>query len=181
MKHIFQTSVVLLLTLSACGQQNDSINSDTLEEWHTYTDSDCEIQYPATWEENTTQKMGPRFILFSPIESDEDDFRENFNFLIQDLQGQAIDLDAYVSISENQVETLITNGEIITSERQTDENGESHKLIYYGKQGTYDLRFEQNFWIKNGEAFVLTFTSEKDAYEKYANVSKRIFNSFILQ
>ncbi len=128
-------NALFFFTLFACGQQNSVDNIETDEQWEKYSDSNCEIRYPSEWDENTSGQMGTSFILFSPLESDDDKFRENVNLLIQDLQGQELDLNSYVELSENQVRTLVTNGEIIKSERQNNQNGEHHKLVYNGSQG----------------------------------------------
>lgn len=171
-------SPLIFFTLFACGQQNDTNKIESAEQWKKYSDSNCEIQYPSEWNENTSGQMGTSFILFSPLTSDSDKFRENVNLLIQDLQGQKMDLDSYVELSKNQVKTLVTNGEIIESEQQNNQNGEHHKLVYYGTQGLFDLRFEQYFWIIDNKAYILTFTSEKEKFATYKDLSEKILNSF---
>ena len=148
------------------------------ENYLTHSDEHCEILYPGDWDKNTTGQMGTSFILFSPLESEGDKFRENVNLLIQDLQGQKIDLKSFVELSENQVKTLITDGEVLESEMLNNSNGEHHKLVYNGKQGVFNLRFEQYFWIIEGSAYILTFTSEADKFPQYKSVSEKILNSF---
>jgi hypothetical protein len=171
-------SALLFFTLFACGQQNDQHTTESDAHWKRYSDANCEIQYPEEWEVNTAGQMGTSFILLSPLEPENDQFRENVNLLIQDLQGQQLDLDTYVKLSENQVKTLITDGEILESERQKNSNGMHHKLVYNGKQGQLDLRFEQLFWVIDDKAYILTFTSEKEKFAMYRSMSEKIMNSF---
>ena len=171
-------SVLFFFTLFACGQQDDLNTNESNSQWEKYSDSNCEIQYPSEWDVNTSGQMGTSFILFSPLDSDNDKFRENVNLLIQDLQGQKLDLDSYVELSESQVKTLVTNGEIIESKRQNNPNGEHHKLVYNGTQGLFVLRFEQYFWVKDNKAYILTFTSEKEKFATHKSVSEKILNSF---
>ena len=165
-------------TLLACGQQNEVENNISTEDWKMYSDSICEIQYPSEWNENTSGQMGTSFILFSPIESETDKFRENVNLFIQDLLGQNIDLESYVTLSENQINALVTDVEILNSVRQHNENGEHHKLVYNGTQGVFELRLEQYFWIIGDKAYILTYTSEQDKYDKFKTLSDKILNSF---
>lgn len=148
------------------------------ENYLTYSDAHCEILYPSDWDKNTTGQMGTSFILFSPLESEGDKFKENVNLLIQDLQGQNIDLKSFTELSKNQVKTLITDGVILESELLNNDNGEHHKLVYNGKQGIYNLRFEQYFWIIEDSAYILTFTCEADKFLQYKSVSEKILNSF---
>lgn len=171
-------NALFFFSLFACGQQNNVDNIDSAAQWEKYSDSNCEIQYPSEWEENTSGQMGTSFILFSPLESDDDRFRENINLLIQDLQGQKMNLETYVALSENQVKTLVTNGEVLTSERKNNENGEHHKLVYNGTQGVFDLRFEQYFWVIDNKAYILTYTSEKDKSYTYKVLIDKVLNSF---
>ncbi|MBK7681894.1 MAG: hypothetical protein IPJ26_05200 [Bacteroidetes bacterium] len=57
--------------------------------------------------------MGTSFIIFSPLENDEDKFKENVNLLMQDLTGQNIDLDKYVTkfqkVNKNNVDEFNIN------------------------------------------------------------------------
>jgi hypothetical protein len=61
--------------------------------------------------------MGRSFILFSPISSKQDQFKENDNLLIQDLRVHNLDLDKYVEISEGPIKTMIIDGKSIESKR----------------------------------------------------------------
>jgi hypothetical protein len=57
---------------------------------------------------------------------------------------------------------------------------EFQKLIYTGKQGSNNLRYEQFFWLENNNAYVLTFTCEKAEYSYYKEIVGEILNSFEL-
>lgn len=59
--------------------------------------------------------MGTRFVLYFNKATPNDLFRENINLMIQDLSGLTINLDNYVKISEEQIKTLITAGQLIES------------------------------------------------------------------
>ena len=101
-------SFVLLLSLFACGQASTKQNEDTKEPqadagWKSFSQANYSIKYPATWELNQSGQMGTAFILFTPKESEKDDFRENINLLTQDLSGRNIDLSKYTEISESQI------------------------------------------------------------------------------
>ena len=147
-------------------------------DWKTVNDSNYTIEYPDNWELNKSGQMGTKFILFSKLSNSSDKFRENVNLIIQDLTGSNIELDKYVEISENQIKTLLTNGKIIESKRISDKEFEYHKMIYTGKQGVFDLKFIQYYWVLNNKAFVLTFTAEIDEFGNYAKIGKKIMDSF---
>lgn len=175
------TSILLILFI-ACGQTNTNHKQNqTINEWKTLDESNYSIQYPPAWELNRSGQMGTSFVLFSPLESGNDKFKENINLIIQDLTGLSINLDKFNEISERQIKTMITNSVLIESKRIKSGNDEYHKVIYSGDQGVFHLQFEQYYWVINNKAFVLTFTSEKKKYDDFKETGEKILNSFMLK
>jgi hypothetical protein len=146
--------------------------------WKSLDGSGYSIQYPEGWEVNKSGQMGTSFILLSQQETSQDLFRENVNLLIQDLTGMGIDLGKYAEISESQIKTLITNGNLLESKRQNRNGFDHQKVIYTGDQGIYKLKFEQYYFVRNEKAIVLTLTCEIDQFEKYQEIGEKILNSF---
>jgi hypothetical protein len=159
----------LIVNLSVFAQTND---------WNTLNEKNYSIEYPSDWELNKSGKMGTKFTLFSQLTSKNDQFKENVNLIVQDLTGHNIDLNQYVEISENQIKTMITDGNIISSERVKKDEKEFQRVIYTGKQGIYDLQFEQYYWVENNNAYVLTLTCEITVFTDFKNTGEKILNSF---
>lgn len=181
-----QILIVLLLTTNTIvfGQ----IDADTLDnrmknsiEWASINEETYEINVPANWEVDQSGQMGTSFILFSPVVDEKDIFRENVNLLIQDLTGYDLNLDQFVELSEGQIKTLMTEGNMILSERKKQEEGEYHQFIYTAKQGIFDLKFEQYFWVIENQAFVLTLTCEEEEFKQYQETGEKILDSFVLK
>ncbi|PRY85882.1 PsbP-related protein [Mongoliibacter ruber] len=164
-------AIFLTSNLSLFGQTKD---------WNTIEKDNYSINYPKDWELNESGQMGTSFILFSPLTSEKDQFKENVNLLVQDLTGHNLDLDEYVKISEGQIKTMITNGKIIESKRVTNQSLNYHKVIFSGKQGDFNLKFEQNYWVVGDKAFVLTLTCEETQFDNYKLKGEKILNSFKL-
>lgn len=174
--------IFLFISLIACGQtKQENIVNETDDGWKSLNESNYSIQYPESWEVDKSGKMGLDLILLTKLSSPQDQFRDNINLLIQDLQGQNINLDKYVEISEGQIKTLITNGNLIESKRLNENGSEFQKVTYTGEQGVYKLKFEQFYWIKNGKAYVLTLTCELEQFETYKVIGEKILNSFRLK
>lgn len=172
----------LFISLIACGQiKQKTTGNDTEKGWKSLDESSYSIQYPENWELDKSGKMGLSLILLTKQSSPQDQFRDNVNILIQDLQGQNINLDKYVKISEEQIKTMITNGNLIESKRLNENGSEFQKVIYTGEQGVYKLKFEQFYWIKNEKAYVLTLTCELEQFETYKVTGEKIMNSFRLK
>jgi serine/threonine-protein kinase len=140
------------------------------------------IAYPSNWEESFDKTFGVEFILFSPLASKEDKFRENVNLLIQDLSNYDLDLDKYTELSVNQIKTMVTNSVLIESNRiSKGENDNFQKIIYSGDQGAYKLKFEQYYFVKDKKAYVLTFTGEQSEFDKYKESAEETMNSFVIK
>jgi hypothetical protein len=173
-------TTLLLFTFITCGQTQESNGTakETKPNWKIFDGTDYSIQYPADWELIQSGQMGTTFILFSPLETSQDKFKDNVNLLIQDLSGHNLDLDKYAEISEGQIKTMITNSTLIESKRIKTGSEEYHRMIYVGDQGMFHLKFEQFYWIKNEKAYVLTLTCEQDKFSDYKEVGEAILNSF---
>jgi hypothetical protein len=150
-------------------------------DWATLTQDNFSIQYPTTWELDTSREMGASFILFSPLEPEQDQFQENVNLLIQDLTGMGIDLDKFTAISEEQVKTMVTNSNLIESVRIKPASGEYHKIIYTGDLGIYHIKYEQYYWVINEKSYILTLTTELDKYDTFKETGERILNSLVFK
>lgn len=174
--------MVLLISLVACNQTTQkNINTNIPRDWKVLNETDYLVQYPDSFEVNTSGRMGMNFILLSKKISQQDLFRENINLMIQDLSGLSIDLDKYVEISEGQIKTMITNGNIIESKRIKDDDSEFQKIVYTGVQGQFNLKFEQYYRILKGKAYILTLTCEMSQFDKYNTVGEKIMSSFKLK
>ena len=177
---------MLLFSIVACGQpttrqESENVSSQIMSDLKTLDLPGFSVQYPSTWELDQSGQMGSSFILFSPLESEKDKFKENVNLLIQDLTGQNIDLNKYTEISEGQIKTMITNSALVESKRIKNGSDEYHKIIYSGDQGIFHLQFEQYYRVVNHKAYVLTFTTEKEKFAEFTETGEKILNSFKLK
>lgn len=171
-----------LLIIAACGQtsQKEAV-TETPEDWKTLDESGYFIQYPDTFEMDKSGQLGMSFILMSKQISQDDLFRENVNLLIQNLAGLNIDLDKFVEISEDQIKTMVTDGNLIESKRLNENNKEFQRLVYTGRQGQYYLKWQQFYLVENNRAYILTLTCEEDQYDKYLPVATEIMNTFTIK
>lgn len=168
-------SVFLISAIPHLHTQNEE------EAWKLIAHESYNIEYPSDWEHDESGQMGSSFILFSPLSDESDNFKENVNLLIQDLSAYELTLDQYVEVSEEQIKTLVTDSNILLSERNREREIDFHKMIYTGKQGIFILKFQQFYWLINKKAYVLTLTCKESEYDKYLDIGERILNSFELK
>ena len=173
----------LLISILSFGQSiskkdtKDKIQNKDIS-WKTFNQLNYTIQYPSTWVLDESGEMGTNFILFSPLESGNDKFKENVNLLIQDLTGKNIDIDKYTEISESQIKTMVKNANLIESKRIENTKNEYHKIIYSVMHDQLNLQFEQYYWVFKNKAYVLTFTCEKDKFSIFSETGEKILKSF---
>ena len=165
-----RTLTILILLSSYSG-----LAQDLSEE---YTTDLYSIKYPASWIFSEDHAMGATFHILSPKDGASDVFNENVNLIIQDLTGTNIDLDAFVQLSEKQIEEMIGEGNIVRSERFTSGSLELHKVVYSGEFNGFELKLIQHYQIKDEKAYILTFTAQKSAYDRYKSFGQGILNSF---
>ncbi len=146
--------------------------------WTTFTGDYYSIDYPSDWILNDGGTMGTTFVLVSPMQNESDDFRDNVNFVVQDLAGYDLDLKQFAELSEKQVKELVTDSKILNSEFQSRNDKEMHHLSYTGKQGVFNMKLLQYFWVNGDKAYLLTFTGEESEFENYQDIFEKIFNSF---
>jgi hypothetical protein len=167
-------SFVLSCTLFS--QENSPQNN-----WSTLSNGEYSIQYPSDWELNESGMMGTTFIFLSPVEGETDQFRENVNMVVQDLNGEKVTMDQFVEVTTKQLQNMINDVNIQYSERVEKNGDEFHRMIYTGTQGVYNLKLEQYYFLKNGKFYVLTLTTEIVTFKKFSEIGERILDSFQLK
>lgn len=165
MKNILlMVSLLLSLTSFQTNTENNHYEKDNYQ-----------VDYPTDWELNTSGLMGSKFYLFSPLDEPGDDFRENIGLIIQDLQGQKISMEEYVELSLNQLPQMLSE---LVIEKDEAVSKDCHSLQYTFQQGNFHLRILQYVWLQEGSAYILTFTSEVDQFEKHLPTAQSILDSF---
>lgn len=146
--------------------------------WEPYTGANFSINRLSYWEISEDKTLGASFIFYVAQIAEDPNFRENMTLLVQDLKGQEIDLDKFVSISEDQIAKLMTNGKIHESQRIKGDLYESHKVVFTGDQGIYKLKFEQRYIIHQNKAYILTFTALENEFDLFIKDIHQSLNSF---
>ena len=175
----FIVIIPILFMHFACSDSSTSNATENIpQDWSLFDQKDYSIHYPNTWTLDKSGEMGTSFVLFSPLDSKNDAFKENINLLIQKFPGQEISLEDYTNLSVEQIKKMLTNAKIIENQQLGSNGKEFSRLVYTGKQGVFDLKFEQYFWVGKEKAYVLTFTTEENEYANYKSIGEKILNSF---
>ncbi len=173
--------VFMLLGINMSAQSTELVEQTQSNDWLTLDNSAFEIKYPNDWESNNSGLAGTTFILFSELTDANDKFRDNVNLIMQDVAGYNLTLEGYIEISLTQLPSIVPGSKVLVNETLNTEDGPFQKLIYTGKQGEFDLKFEQYIWLVEEQVFVLTLTCEIDTFEQYQKVGEEIMESFIIK
>jgi len=172
----------VFISMNALGQTaGKEVKPTDAESWRTIDEVDYSIQYPNAWDLDKSGQMGMSFMILSKQVNQQDGFRENVNLLIQNLAGMNINLDKFVEVSQEQIKTMITNGNIIESKRVTENGRNFHQVIYTGELGPTQFKFKQYYWVEHEKAYVLTLTCEASQFDIYRETGEKIMNSFRLK
>tara|TARA_R110001583_G_C5457012_1_gene391511 strand:+ start:92 stop:607 length:516 start_codon:yes stop_codon:yes gene_type:complete len=136
------------------------------------------ISYPSSMRLDESGRNGIEFLLFTEKTNSNDNFRDNLNLIIQNLENLNINLDKFVEITETQIKN---NGKLILSERIKSDNYEFQRLVYEANLNNFDLKFIQYDFVKDEKAYILTFSVKLNEYDKYNIEMESIMSSFKLE
>ena len=180
MKNHLQWIVMILICLSsnAFSQTTASTEVASYSEWVTMETEEFKIDHPKLWDVDESGVIGTTFILHAPTMVQSARFQANVNLEMLDNMDSYRTLESYIAYSVEQLPGIVPDARILYNEKV--ENGASvyQKMIYTGKLGNFDLRFEQYIWLKKKKVYKLTLACEVDAFDYYKNVGERMLNSF---
>ena len=166
MNKLFFLLVLCLLGLSATIAQSKTISKPTFsikyfEDWRL---DDCN---------NTT------FMLGAPSDGDNDLFVENIYFISYPVTGY-LPKD-YAQYSKTTLPQKIKNFKVV-EEKEVKQGGKTgYYMIFKGKQNNKALKWKQYYFIKNGTAYVLTFSAEESMFSTYLTKINSCLNSFTVK
>ena len=170
MRILFLIFIVFLLF--SCSAENKSENKLEINK------NGYSISYPDQL--STDESIdGLEFIIFTEKSNPDDDFIENINLIIQDLDSLNIDLHDYARISEQQI--VENNGEIISYDLKKNYDQDFYRFMYNMPMNDNHLSFLQHFYLSNSKVYILTFSSEMTECDNYVKEMEEIMLSFQLR
>lgn len=176
MKKTYNLLTVSILAVLLC--LNTFAGNDNFTK---YKKKNYSIEYPENWTLDKSETMGTTFILFAPLESSTDIFRENVNLIIQDLKKMNINLDQFVKISEEQVKPILLESTSLETKRVKNGDTEYHRFVYASSQGALKLKVLQFCWVVDEKAYILTFSAELNKYNEYKDIAEKVLSTFVVK
>lgn len=192
--HLNKIFSIALSASFLCGQiatAQSSSSSIVTSSWKTFNRNNYSIKYPADWDlqQSDDLKSGTpvnptvryQFAVLSQRESPQDQFRENVNLVIEDLNGKKLDLDQYAQVATSQLKALMKNCKILENKKISKGYRQHYKTIWTWEYQTIPLKVEQYTWLLDGKAYILTFTSEQSKFAQSQQTGKKILDTFTLK
>jgi serine/threonine-protein kinase len=135
------------------------------------------VGYPELWsKENRDDFFATGVIFFSPLENDQDTFKEQVSILVEVLPPD-MSLAKYTDESITEIKKLsdpnVSKAQTINLGKQ-----EAQQVVYSGEENGNPVRRMQTWSIKNNQAYVITYTAQPDSYESYLPTVEKMIESF---
>ncbi|MBX7094268.1 MAG: hypothetical protein K1X56_06065 [Flavobacteriales bacterium] len=165
MRTLFFILTFLSATLSFAGK------------WTTVKTAEFSISHPKDWTTEPTEDPLIRFFVKEPLESSNDAFAENFNFLVQPNLDPIITLDSIISEIKGTFASQ-TNAEFIYAKRLKKSGMDYGQICVRMVVEGMQLRIIQKFALVGNSMYLLTFVGEDRRYSTNYKVYDKVIESF---
>lgn len=133
-------------------------------------DFDFTVKYSSSWD---AEVMNSQAVFISPLEGRQDVYREYVSIGSIDISGYPITLDQYVDASVKNWQEY-AEGLKKVEQGNTKLRGERAIYIICEKETS---RYKQFYFIENKKAYVLTYASTKEDFDKHLKEAEKIIKS----
>ncbi len=135
------------------------------------------IKYPDDW--RLEESSNTSFTLGSPSDGHGDTFVENINFVSYPVTGY-LPKD-YAQYSKTTLPQKIKNFKVV-EEKEVKQGGKTgYYMVFKGKQNNQALKWKQYYFIKNGIAYVVTFSAQEKMFGEYIKKLSVCLSSFTVK
>ncbi len=175
-------SITFLLLLSSNHNGYQSFGQEDNFSLYRNTTHGIEIKYPSDWimleQGKSPFVMSPDVItLLSPNNNSSNTIPSTFRVSVQNVN---VTLDDFTN---NTIGMLVENtpgAKIIESNKTTLAGNPAHKVLGMFKQEGKDINVIDEWAIKNGDLYRITFYSEQGSYSDYLPTIQKMIDSFVI-
>lgn len=167
---------ILLTLFAACGGEEKYVPPMGWQKHENYT-LKFTIYYPPGWKLSNQGNPNLIFNISSPKTSDQDYIQENVNLIVQEVT-EGIDAAAYLVELEKKASIQLESIKKETNENVTFKGYPAILSTYQAQVNDIRVRWMQYTWIKDGKAYLLTYSAEIIQYEAYKDFANEIIKSF---
>ncbi len=164
-KIIFIASASLFL--SFCKSQNPNRYINNKDKFS--------IQFPNNWEIKENY-YGTNVMALSPLENNEDNFRENLNVVVETIPAR-MSLEDYFSLSVKNLHQLNNFNDEFSGYDEFD-NTKVKWLYYTHELANYKLKVVLYQLVKDGKGYSITATAKAEDFDKYKDQFQNSASTF---
>jgi len=105
----------------------------------------------------------------------EDDFVENINLMISEVEQEKFTLE---QLAKSVEANFSVQGKVLSSQKIITPYREYQRIIVTARFYDENLKFIQHIFLKNHKMYILTFTSLEIDFDKYEKTAEQIMQSF---
>lgn len=168
-------------TVSANGEPAASEVIAKIPDWQTLDGDGYSVQYPKDWNKEANPVNATGFMIKSPKKDANDQFLENVNLIVQDMQGEKPTLDQLAALIEQKLGKMLTNFSMDSKKEGKSGGKDFLEVRYSGEQGPMKMKFAQRIYMAGDKGYILTTTSGPSAEARVDESLDKIVSSFQLK
>ncbi|MEO0840281.1 MAG: protein kinase [Cyanobacteria bacterium J06643_5] len=137
------------------------------------------IKYPPDWQRQDIDNFITKEVVafLPPQSSDKDNFREKVILSIEDYSGS---LEQSRNDFTKEINQTVTAAEIIKTNSTTLAFKPAYQIIYtwQDEENNLDLKNLQIWTLQGNKAYILTYTAQKDNYDKFMPIVEKMIKTF---
>ena len=135
------------------------------------------VDYPQIWsKQNRDDFFATGVVFFSPLTKDGDNFKERVSVLVENLSSD-LSLAQYTDQSIAEIKKL-SDPDVAEPQIISLGANEGRQVVYDSKENGKPVQRMQTWSVKNGRAYVITYTAKPDSYDTYLPIVEKMIESF---
>ncbi len=178
---VFLIATMMFTLFSGCSDEESTTTTPapttTPPNFVTYESApdNVRIMYPKEWEK--MEDYQNTVVLFrSPPEDDTDVFQENLNIVVG--TSSSTDLEKFTDANIEEIEKSFTDVKLVSNTSTTLAGVAAREVVFTLEQKDYTIKLMQIYALKEGNAYVITYTAEEDAYSEYLTTARAMIATF---
>ncbi len=149
-----------------------------------YEDADFKIKldYPENWAKQKRDEIFFKGIILIPDDADiNDSARNNLSIEIEELSSTTISLAQYTEEEVNKIKKFSESNNIVGPTDITVASNQGAKVIFSTVENGKELKKMRNWTLRQNKAYIITYTADRDKFDRYSGEVERVIKSFEIE
>jgi serine/threonine-protein kinase len=172
-----------LLIVGIVGYQGVTSILTPTTKYEAYQDNDLKIKidYPETWAKQKHDDILSRRIILIPDDPDSSNERNNVSINVEDLSSATISLSQYTQETVAALKKFSDATEINGPNDVTVASSQGSKVIFLAVEDGKEQKKMQIWTLRQNRAYIITYTADRDKFDRYIDRVDKIVKSFEIQ